>query len=215
MNKPRKLKHKVLSIQSQKRRKNRFTITFDSGNVFGVSGDVLLSNPLQVDQVLTDEELVDFQNEESLQTIRRQTLNLLSFRMRSSAELTLRLKQKGHNLEQISVILEELKSKGYVNDFEFATLFIKDCVERKKLGRMAVLNQIHRHQIPNEVLDPILDLFYDKNPTDDLISSIILNFMKNRKSSFKERERLVGHLKRKGYSWADIEPVVNSLEWKM
>tara|TARA_B100000315_G_scaffold255136_1_gene297738 strand:- start:169 stop:816 length:648 start_codon:yes stop_codon:yes gene_type:complete len=215
MNKPRKLKHKVLSIQSQKRRKNRFTITFDSGNVFGVSGDVLLSNPLQVDQVLTDEELVDFQNEESLQTIRRQTLNLLSFRMRSSAELTLRLKQKGHNLEQISVILDELKSKGYVNDFEFATLFIKDCVERKKLGRMAVLNQIHRHQIPNEVLDPILDLFYDKNPTDDLISSIILNFMKNRKISFKERERLVGHLKRKGYSWADIEPVVNSLEWKM
>ena len=215
MNKPRKLKHKVLSIQSQKRRKNRFTITFDSGNVFGVSGDVLLSNPLQVDQVLTDEELVDFQNEESLQTIRRQTLNLLSFRMRSSAELTLRLKQKGHNLEQISVILEELKSKGYVNDFEFATLFIKDCVERKKLGRMAVLNQIHRHQIPNEVLDPILDLFYDKNPTDDLICSIILKFMKNRKSSFKERKRLVGHLKRKGYSWADIEPVVNSLEWKM
>ena len=159
MNKPRKLKHKVLSIQSQKRRKNRFTITFDSGNVFGVSGDVLLSNPLQVDQVLTDEELVDFQNEESLQTIRRQTLNLLSFRMWSSAELTLRLKQKGHNPEQISTILEELKSKGYVNDFEFATLFIKDCVERKKLGRMAVLNQIHRHQIPNEVLDPILDLF--------------------------------------------------------
>lgn len=214
MNKPRKPKHKVLSIQPQKRRKNRFTITFDSGNVFGISGDVLLSNPLQMDQVLTNEELEELQNEEYLQAIRQQALNLLSFRIRSSAELVRRLKQTNHDQIHIEKIIDELKSKGYINDVKFAQLFIKDCVERKKLGRIAVINQLQGHEIPNEILAPILDSLYDKNPIEDLISSIISNFMKNRDSSSKQRERLVNHLKRKGYSWADINPAVNSLEWK-
>ena len=53
MVKRKKPTHKIQSIQSQKRYKNRFTITLESGDVFGISEDVLISNNLRTGQDLS------------------------------------------------------------------------------------------------------------------------------------------------------------------
>ena len=70
-----KLKLKIQSIEPQKRRKNRFTITFESGDVFGISEDVLLSIPLSIGQTIDPNEFEKIQFLESSIGIKSSRIN--------------------------------------------------------------------------------------------------------------------------------------------
>ena len=58
--------------------KNRYNIIFDSGDVFGISEDVLNSSSLFNGQCLSDKDLVKIKNDEAHQKIKEQILHLLS-----------------------------------------------------------------------------------------------------------------------------------------
>ena len=45
-------KIRVISVSHQKKRKNRYSIRLSNGEVFGISENVLLSNPVHVDDLL-------------------------------------------------------------------------------------------------------------------------------------------------------------------
>ena len=150
---------------------------------------------------------------EALIWIRNQALTLLSYRQRSRAELTRRLKEKGHALKDIKPLLDEFESKGYINDSDFARMYATHLVEKKKIGRFVVRNKFYEHHIPDHILDPILDELYQKNPTSELVELIINKRMKTRTKTQKEKTRLVNLLKRKGFVWNDIEPAINDIKW--
>ena len=150
---------------------------------------------------------------EALIWIRNQALTLLSYRQRSRAELTRRLKEKGHVLKDIKPLLDEFESKGYINDSDFARMYATHLVEKKMIGRFAVRNKFYEHHIPDHILDPILDELYQKNPTSELVKLIMNKRMKTRTKTQKEKTRLVNLLKRKGFVWNDIEPAINDIKW--
>ena len=102
----------------------------ESGDVFGISGDVFLSNPLKVGQNLETKEISQLQSLDLKNRIRNQALNLLSFRQRSRAELFRRLNEKGHQIQYIEPILDDLESKGYLNDSEFAKMYAAHLIEK-------------------------------------------------------------------------------------
>ncbi len=208
-----KLKLKIQSIEPQKRRKNRFTITFESGDVFGISEDVLLSMPLSIGQIIDPNEFEKIQFLESSIGIKNQVLILLSYRQRSRAELTRRLKLKGHPLAMIISILDELESKGFINDTDFAKMFATHLIENKKIGRVAVQSEFYPHQIPESVLGSILDDLYEKHPPIELVKTIISKKMTTRAKSQKEKLRMINFLKRKGFVWEDMESEIQRIEW--
>ena len=208
-----KLILKIQSIEPQKRRKNRFTITLESGDVFGLSEDVFLSMPLQVGQKLDSKELEILNSLESRTRIRDQALILLSYRQRSRSELSQRLKEKGHGQKVIESLLDEFESKGYINDSDFAKTYATHLVEKKMTGKIAVRNKFYPHNIPDHILNPIIDKLYVSNPPLDLVKSIIDKKMQIRKRTPKEKTRLVNLLKRKGFVWDEIEPAINNIDW--
>ena len=57
MKKSLKKKLKIVSISPQKRRKGRYTVHLDTGDVFGLSEDVFISSKLGVGQTITRSEL--------------------------------------------------------------------------------------------------------------------------------------------------------------
>jgi len=113
-------KRKIIDIQVQKRRKNRRSIFLDDGSVFGISEDVLFSIPVQIGDTLTNQQLDDISVADYQQKILDVALNLLSYRMRSKAELMRRLKRKNFNEDGIYAVMEKLETKGYVDDQKFA-----------------------------------------------------------------------------------------------
>ncbi len=85
MGRAQKLDHKIISIKPQRLR-NRYNIIFESGDVFGISGDVLLSRNLSEGEYISDKELNKIKNDEIYQKIKEKILLLLSYRARSRSE---------------------------------------------------------------------------------------------------------------------------------
>ena len=69
--------------------------------------------------------------------------------------------------------MDELEAKGYIDDSEFSKMYAMHLIRSKYLGRISVKYQFIKHQIPREILDPILDELYTKYPIEDLIKKII------------------------------------------
>ena len=214
MKKLPKKKLKIVSISSQKRRKYRYTVNFDTGDVFGLSEDVFIFSQLRVGQEITRTELDAIELQEEIARIKHSALHLLSYRMRSKAELSQRLAQKKFGVNQVASVIDELEKKGYLNDREFAAVFVRDRVKNKKLGPVAVRNEIVRHQIALEILEETMDDIYQEFPQEVLISSIIeKRSNKIKDKTVKERKRLIDHLKRKGYLWSAIQPIMSVSGW--
>ena len=211
MGRPKKLSHKIISIQPQKRSKNRYNIIFESGDVFGISGDVLISSSLSNGKCLSDEELDRVKVDEAHQKIKGQILHLLSYRARSRFELYTRICSRGFEKDQVSYIIDELESKGYVDDKEFSKMYALHLVKSKYLGRIAVKHHFLKHQISPEILDPILDELYTEYPADRLIKRIINKRKLEMTPELSSDKKLIAHIKRKGFSWGEISSVIDSL----
>ena len=211
MGRLKKLSHKIISIQPQKRSKNRYNIIFESGDVFGISGDVLISSSLSNGKYLSDEELDRIKVDEAHQKIKEQILHLLSYRARSRFELYTRICSRGFEKDQVSYIIDELESKGYVDDKEFSKMYAMHLVKSKYLGRIAVKHHFLKHQISPEILDPILDELYTEYPADRLIKRIINKRKLEMTPELSSDKKLIAHIKRKGFSWGEISSVIDSL----
>jgi len=206
--------HKILSIQPQKRHKNRFTVTLESGDVFGISEDVFISDRLAVGQELTTGQLSDILEKETIQKIKIKAITLLSYRQRSRAELFRRLNEKFDDKNFINLALDELTNNGYINDFEFAKMMISHLVVQKKLGRRAILNEMKQHQIESNKIDRILEKVFEKYPPESTVKLLVEKRMKYRDTSQKEKQKLVNYLTRKGFFWDEIEPGLQEISWK-
>ena len=169
--------------------------------------------PLKVGQKLDTKELETIKSLESKTRIKDQALILLSYRQRSRSELSQRLKEKGHGQKVIESLMDEFDSKGYINDSEFAKMYATLLVEKKMTGKIAVRNKIFPHNIPDNILNPIIDKLYVSNPPLDLVKSIIEKRLKMRQRTPKEKIRLVNLLKRKGFVWDEIEPAIKHIDW--
>ncbi|MBH10328.1 MAG: hypothetical protein CMG74_08270 [Candidatus Marinimicrobia bacterium] len=206
--------HKIISICQQKRKKNRYTIKLNNGIVFGISEDVFILKNLKVGKKFSESELDEIQNKEELFRIKNKAIRLLSYRMRSKNELFQRLKQNKYNSKKIAIVIDELEKKNYLNDKEFATLFIRDRIKNKKLGPYAIRNAIGKHNISPKVVEEIMFTVYDEFPQESLIVSIIekRTKLKKEKNTF-ERKKLIDYLQRKGYQWDIIKPLLVQEGW--
>ncbi len=199
----------IESIIPQKRSKNRFNIHCRSGDVFGISGVVLLMHGITVGQDISIDLLSKIKADELFHSIRSKALNFLSYRDRSTKELERSLLQKGYHYDQIKIILDELTLKGYLNDKKFTRVYANHLIKTKLLGKIAVINRFMKHNIPQEVLNPIMDELYVECPPDHLIKKIIKKRMKLDNQSMGHNKKMIDYLRRKGFTWDEISSCLN------
>ena len=203
------LENEIVSILPQKKNKTRYTITFKSGKIIGLSETNLFFYKISVGKKISSNLLSKIENNEKLQSIKYKALNYISYRPRSKKEVNISLLKKGFHQDDIDKVLEELVSKGYLDDESFAKTYARYLVKIKRLGRIAVKNRFFIHNINKEILNPILDKLYDKYPPDLLINEIIKKKKYPKHFDIKNDKKLINHLKRKGFSWNEISTYFN------
>ena len=203
------LENEIVSILPQKKNKTRYTITFKSGKIIGLSETNLFFYKISVGKKISSNLLSKIENSEKLQSIKYKAINYISYRPRSKKEVNISLLKKGFHQDDIDKVLEELVSKGYLDDESFAKTYARYLVKIKRLGRIAVKNRFFIHNINKEILNPILDKLYDKYPPDLLIHEIIKKKKYPKHFDIKNDKKLINHLKRKGFSWNEISTYFN------
>ena len=166
--------------------------------------NVLISHNLESGKKISFEEYEKIKTDEEYQFVKTKALNFLSYRPRSKKEVETSLLKKGFEKESISLVLEELTRKGYLDDKEFARTYASHLIKNKMLGRVAVLNRFFIHDIEQDSLNQILNDIYDVHPPEDLIRKIAKKKKFKANDSNNKNKKLIDHLKRKGFTWTEI-----------
>jgi regulatory protein len=207
------INHKIVKIKRSKKYSDRFIIYLDNKSVLRVSEDAFVLNPLKVGDLLSRSDIKELDNKMNLHKAKDAAYRLLSYRMRSIAELNKRLKEKGYNNLEIDSVISYLIELDYLNDEVFGKAFVREKVKSKKIGPVALRFEVAQHNLPIELLDKLLESIYNEYPINDLIMFHLnkKNILKNMTLSKKDANRLNNFLKRKGFYWDSIKTVYK--EW--
>ena len=140
-------------------------------------------------------------------------LHLLKYRARSCWEIKNRLQQKKFPNSKINEVLDYLIELGYVDDEEFAGLFVKDKIKQYGVGPVYLHSELSKHNIPDEQINNAIERGYRKFPLDELIINHIKkrNKILNSENILVKKRKIIQFLQRKGFTWEQISPHLNKI----
>ena len=206
----------ITAIKVNKKRPNRRSIFIDGQFAFTVSEGIFFQHNLEEGGELSDKQIKELITADEFDKAKQAAVNLLSFRPRSIKEVSNRLIHKGWNKDLADRVTGELVDKGYLNDEEFAAIFARDKAKNKCLGPVALKSELIKTGVAQKIIEQTIEAVYSKYPADELIQRL----MKKRGIDLdvplvkKEKQRFINLLKRKGFTWEQMESVVRNLNVK-
>ena len=206
----------ITAIKVNKKRPNRRSIFIDGQFAFTVSEGIFFQHNLEEGGELSDKQIKELTTADEFDKAKQAAVNLLSFRPRSIKEVSNRLVHKGWNKDLADRVTGELVDKGYLNDEEFAAIFARDKAKNKCLGPVALKSELIKTGVAQKIIEKTIEAVYSKYPADELIQRL----MKKRGIDLdvplvkKEKQRFINLLKRKGFTWDQMESVVRNLSVK-
>jgi len=200
---------KITDIKINKNNIKRSSVFIDNSFSFIVSKYVLNKNRIKIGLNINDLDIKNLIFEDNFFNAKKIALNLLAFKGRSSKEIIDRLVKKEFSNEIISNIIDDLIKNKFLNDYEFARVYALDKIRNKKLGPLLLKNELFKKGISKSIIDSIIKEFYDNETKKKLITDIF-----NKKTNYqikldkKELNKIINYVRRRGYNWEDIQPVI-------
>ena len=121
--------------------------------------------------------------------------------------------QKGYEPSVIANTIQYLKEQRYINDKEFAEIFIKDKVELSRYGRNRIKSELLKKGISKELVDELIKTTIQDDMEYEMAKKLAKNKMKSYQKDKKDAQyrKLSGYLLRKGYSYDIVSKVVKEI----
>jgi regulatory protein len=119
-------------------------------------------------------------------------------------------------LGAVSLALERLESRGYINDEEFARLWVTNRCRLKPKGAHALKGELREKGVDEEIIRSVLGDVDDMQSAWAAVASRLSRMKPAGKSEVDRREfdkKLLGFLSRRGFSW-DVCRTICDRAWK-
>ena len=88
-------------------------------------------------------------------------VRLLAVKRSTKAQLTQKLRDRGHAEDEIREAVAECERLGYVDDRTFANLYVRSVLDRKPVGRMRLLHALLTQGVDGDLAHEVIDAFAD------------------------------------------------------
>lgn len=206
----------ITRITTQKNQSNRYNIYIDKGQGetygFSVDEDVLIKYHLRKGRSLDEEILQAIQNEDHFHQLYTKAVRYLSYRMRTEQEIRHYLTKNGADDEVSEKIIQRLLDKGYLNDREFANMFVRSRMQTSLKGPTLVKNELMAKGVVSHIAEEAV-LAYHEDVQKDLIQKIIRKKLRQtKKQSFRSlQQRLLMTCLRQGFSEYLVREVLGEM----
>lgn len=140
--------------------------------------------------------------------IRQAILSLLTRRDYSERDLLIKLGTKGHDSEEIKLVIAELAQTGLINDRRYTENYI-DSRRRKGYGPRRILVELQTHGIDDEVIAELLNIA-DNAWFTGARNTWQKHFKGMPPKDFKSRVKQIRFLQYRGYTQEQIASVLNT-----
>ncbi|MFH1045631.1 MAG: regulatory protein RecX [Candidatus Omnitrophota bacterium] len=136
---------------------------------------------------------------------------LLSYRQRSSAELRRRLEKKGFTQPVIAETITYLGELNYINDAEFARVWIQERLRTRPQGKTLLRYQLRQKGVDKELIDAALQECAQTYDEGAAAKGLALSRRKKYRglAPLKAKRRIYDYLRRRGFS---SEAIMQALE---
>lgn len=135
-----------------------------------------------------------------LATVKNYVVKRLSLRSFAVCELAKELRKKKVGENHIQTLLQEFSQLGYLNDETWLENFISAC-SRKKLGPHAIAQKLYQKGFPQSQIEPLIAAL---DPKESLAKLLATKYKNRDLSDYKERQKVIASLCRKGFPLEDI-----------
>ncbi|HWP82767.1 MAG TPA: RecX family transcriptional regulator [Bacteroidota bacterium] len=207
----------ITKVLRHKKFRDRYTVYIDGGLGFDVSADVLQKFDLHINQRIDDQTVERITTAEAQHRAQSIALNYISYRPRSSKEIVDHLMRKGYKKELAQKIVKNLQSMKYVDDTEFARMFVRDRLKRRPSGYSMLRHALIARGISPAVVEKVLKEYV----SDEKQLEAARMLAEKRLGSFngshsnldqrKLRNRIFNYLLRRGFSTEVAQKTVRTL----
>jgi regulatory protein len=190
-------------------------IHFDSDEVLFLSEEIFYKSGLKKNDEISDDRFSSLIKDNRLFHIKQRAFRYLGRRQHSTSELRIKLKQKGYETELINEVLDDLKKKNYLDDTEFAKMFVEEKIKLKLWGEQKLRNELIKRGIKSEVISEVLrNIISEEDKLNNVmtVASKKYDTLRNRKLDKDViKKKLITFLNSRGYNYAVIKEVCDEL----
>jgi regulatory protein len=200
---------KITALRTGKGRRKKVNIFLDGEFVFSLDTEVVAQENLQIEQVLSTEQIETLKKSDNLKRCFDAAVHYLSYRPRSEPELRQRLRRRGFNDDSVETIITRLKELDLVDDIAFAQFWKENRESFSPRSQWLTRLELRQKGVSEDIIDQVVDTIDDED------SAYRAALKKARSLSMTDyqsfRRRLGEHLKRRGFSYRVINTTVNRL----
>ncbi|MFD1334883.1 recombination regulator RecX [Oceanobacillus iheyensis] len=209
---------KIARITTQKKHKNRYNIflqTPDGGDAYGFSVDeaILIEYRLSKGMELEDEMISILEQKDTLHKAYTLTIHFLSYRMRSEKEVSDYLQKKEVDEEHIAEIIKRLKKEKWVDDQQFAEMFVRSRINSSSKGPKMIQQELFEKGVDGSKITSAFEQYpveEQKQKVEKLISKKLQS--KSKDSHQKRIDQIKQNLMQKGFDSGVISMVIQQMD---
>jgi len=205
----------ITAIEEQKKNKNRVSIFLDGEFFKGVSQEVILKLNLFKGKKINQNELSEILEIEEFEHAKSLTLKYLSYKPRTSFEITKYLKKKNTEGEVIKKIIKEIENLGLINDDEYARQYASELIRKGKAGYNVIVTKLIKRGISVGKAKNLLNNLFKEG--EELKTAFNLAEKKFKTIKHKEKQKIIKSINdfliRKGFNFEIVNKVIRKL-WR-
>jgi regulatory protein len=187
----------ITALTLQKRNKERVNLFLDGEYAFSLSLDAVLR--LRRGQCLSQSEIDTLRREDEILRAYQHALRLLGYRPRSQVEMTRSLGQKGYGAEAVSVALQRLADKRYIDDDAFARYWLQRRERSRPRGARAINYELRQKGVDRDIINQVLQELDEEASAWAAIEGKLARWSTLHQDEF--RKKSMGFLTRRGFSY--------------
>ncbi len=214
---------KITSVEPQKKNLHRFNIFLDGVFAFGADEDLVVERRLVVGKEIGAEDLEKILFEAEVGKLMEKVYGQLNVRARSEREIRdylkrVSFKRKIKGDEEISEMvlgatLDRARSKGLVNDLEFAKAWVEARRKSKNKGVVALKQELFQKGISREIVEEVMSSEFRVQSEEGAAEKALegkLRVWKNL-TVMEFRKKGLEFLMRKGFEYSVAKGVVEKI----
>ena len=185
------------------------TLTLEDNTSLELDILCVTSNNLREGDDVSQELLLQLQEDTAYINARKTAVHMLSRRMRTEKQLVQQLCAKGYSRQAVTRVIADLKNWGYIDDIAYAKTFIEYRLSNSKKSWRAILWELRREGLSTDDIDEATEDFdLDEEQRAQQVSEKILGLHRDQKSL----ERLKNALLRNGFSWDVVGGILSQYQ---
>lgn len=193
-----------VQVTPKPERKDVLAVLLDDEDWCDIHISIFGKKPAFRSNYSTAEDFAEHFKELELQGAKRFILRRLSLHNMHTVEINSALEERLVDPKVIPELIEQFVEKGYVNDIEWVAGFVRRSIQQKQ-GPKAIKMKLKAKGITTTQIDSALTVYKSGDETKQNILKLINSRYRSRDlSDYKERQKVIAALARKGYDFADI-----------